>query len=66
MIRAKITVTRDELVKAFTKWYEDYKNDPSQFKDYDKVELSFDEYAEGSTAVLIKYIDKVQEENIND
>lgn len=66
MIRAKITVTREELVKAFATWYEDYKNDPTKFQDYDKVELSFDEYAEGSTAVLIKYIGIVQKGERND
>jgi hypothetical protein len=57
-----ITLTKLELTEAFAAWYEDYKNDPTKFEDYDTKGYDGVSYAVGSTNMLIKYINKIKGE----
>lgn len=60
MGKAKISLTREELIEAFKLWYTDYSVDPSKFQDYDTQVINVSDYSQGSSDVLIKYINIVQ------
>ena len=51
----KLTVTLEELEKAYLLWLEDYRDNPEKFEDPDDIQ----ECASESVRALIKYLQKV-------
>lgn len=61
MGKHKISVSREELVLAFSQWYCDYLRNPDSFNNYDDKDYDRSSYADSSANALIAYINKVQE-----